>query len=288
MSGILVTGSTGFIGNYVVRELLRRNIEVIATSRDRKKAEKFDWYPAVTYIECDLSENTGSIAKNYAGFFHNPGKVIHLAWPGLPNYRELFHFEKNLVTDYSFLKNLVLDGISDITVTGTCFEYGLMEGCLSEDMPSDPQNSYGIAKDTLRKFLQQLERHRAFNMKWIRLFYMYGKGQHPGSLLAQLDKALEHNEPIFNMSGGEQQRDYLPVETVASNIVEIALQNKVTGIINCCSGRPVAVKDLVKEYLLKKDKSINLNFGHYPYSSLEPMRFWGDDSKLKMVTNKNS
>ena len=41
MPRILVTGATGFIGNYVVRELLCRNIEVIATSRDKEKAEKF-------------------------------------------------------------------------------------------------------------------------------------------------------------------------------------------------------------------------------------------------------
>ena len=54
---------------------------------------------------------------------------------------------------------------------------------------------------------------------------MYGKGQSPNSLLSQLDKALENGEKIFNMSGGEQVRDYLPVEKVAEYIVKIALQN---------------------------------------------------------------
>ena len=33
-------------------------------------------------------------------------------------------------------------------------------------------------------------------------------------------------DEVFNMSGGEQVRDYLPVETVAEYIVSIALQQK--------------------------------------------------------------
>ena len=42
------------------------------------------------------------------------------------------------------------------------------------------------------------------------------KGQNPNSLLSQLDKALANGDKVFNMSGGEQVRDYLPVEKVAN------------------------------------------------------------------------
>ena len=38
-----------------------------------------------------------------------------------------------------------------------------------------PENPYALAKDTLRKYLEQLQTHIEFNLKWIRLFYMYGK-----------------------------------------------------------------------------------------------------------------
>ena len=85
------------------------------------------------------------------------------------------------------------------------------------------------------------------------------------------------------MSGGEQVRDYLPVEKVAEYIAAIALQHSVEGIINCCSGKPVTVKELVENYLAEKHKNIALNLGHYPYPDYEPMRFWGDNKKLKSI-----
>jgi dTDP-6-deoxy-L-talose 4-dehydrogenase (NAD+) len=85
------------------------------------------------------------------------------------------------------------------------------------------------------------------------------------------------------MSGGQQVRDYLPVEEVAVNLVAVALQNKVTGIINCCSGQPITVEALVKKYLVEKNKTIKLNLGYYPYPDYEPMEFWGENTKLKKI-----
>jgi dTDP-6-deoxy-L-talose 4-dehydrogenase (NAD+) len=57
-------------------------------------------------------------------------------------------------------------------------------------------------------------------------------------------------------------------------------------VINCCSGEPVTVKAFVENYLEKQNKKISLNLGFYPYPDYEPMRFWGDVTKLKsIVTN---
>jgi len=112
---------------------------------------------------------------------------------------------------------------------------------------------------------------------------MYGMGQNPNSLLSQLDRALANSEAVFNMSGGEQVRDFLPVEKVAEYIVEIALQKKVNGVINCCSGNPITVKGFVENYLKKINRKITLNLGYHPYPDYEPMRFWGDDTKLNTI-----
>jgi len=114
---------------------------------------------------------------------------------------------------------------------------------------------------------------------------MYGKGQSPKSILPQLDKALDKNEQIFNMSGGEQLRDYLPIDKVAEYIIKISLQDKFTGIINCCSGKPISIRNLVENHLKKRNKSIKLNLGHYPYPNYVPMAFWGDNTKLKSIIN---
>jgi nucleoside-diphosphate-sugar epimerase len=278
---ILVTGATGFIGNYVVEELLKYNYKIIASATVNSQEIYSNWIEKVDYIEANLNEDK----EDWFTFFNEPDQIIHLAWEGLPNYKEMFHLERNLPKNYLFLKNMIEKGLEKVVVTGSCFEYGMQSGALNEAMVTMPNNPYGLAKDTLRKFLEQLQKKIDFEFKWIRLFYMYGKGQDPSSILSQLDKALENGETSFNMSGGEQLRDYLPIEKVAEYIVKIAMQNEVHGIINCCSGVPVSIRKLVEDYLEKKQKSIHLNIGHYPYPDYEPMAFWGDRSRLDRFLN---
>jgi len=278
---VLVTGATGFIGNYVVEELLRHNYTVIASSYNSQKASKAGWFNNVTYIPFNLESFNDP--TDYYDFFERPDIVIHLAWEGLPNYKSAFHEEINLPRHLSFITNLIRNGLSDLTVTGTCFEYGMQEGCLKEEMPALPVNPYGRAKNTLRIELDKLRKQHPFSYKWIRLFYMFGKGQNPNSLLSQLDNALLAGEKVFNVSGGEQVRDYLPVEIIAKNIIRIALQKSVDGIINNCSGLPVTIKVFVEDYLKKINRHISLNLGYYPYPDFEPMRFWGDVTKLKSI-----
>lgn len=283
---VLVTGATGFIGNYVITELLRRGHEVIASARSKSKAELYSWFPKVTFITFNLEENLDDIS--FFDFFEKPDSVIHLSWEGLPNYKQLFHFEKELGRQYQFIKKLIEDGVKDITVTGTCFEYGMQEGELSEDLDSKPTNPYSFAKDALRKQLTFLQTIVDFELKWIRLFYMYGKGQNANSILSQLQLSIDNKETTFNMSKGEQLRDYLPVEIVAQNIVSIALQNNTQGIVNCCSGKPISIKELINDYLKKNNAQINLNLGYYPYPDYEPLAFWGNNSKLKKIITHES
>ena len=280
---ILVTGATGFVGRHVINELLKYDHEIIAAVRNKNSLPELKG--KIKVIEFDLDNFQRD--KNYFSESGSPDLLIHLAWQGLPNYKSAFHVEKNLPSHSAFLKNMVTNGLQNLVVTGTCFEYGMKDGCLSEDMESDPQNTYAIAKDKLRKFLEDLQVQQSFNLKWIRLFYMYGKGQNPNSLLSQLESALQRGDAVFNMSGGEQLRDYLPIETVAEYIVKISLQNKVNRIINCCSGVPIKVKTFVENYLEKSKKKINLNLGYYPYPDYEAMAFWGDNKKLKTVLNND-
>ncbi|MFC2035021.1 NAD-dependent epimerase/dehydratase family protein [Chloroflexota bacterium] len=271
-----MTGSTGFIGNYVTKELLKHGFNILATSILSEKEVPFSWLKKVDYIQADLKERR----EDWFSFFGEPDLLIHLAWEGLPNYKELFHLEQNLPSNYSFLKNMIENGLKKVVVTGTCSEYGMQSGALKEDLETKPDNPYSQAKDNLRKYLEQLQSIIPFNLKWIRLFYLYGKGQRPDSVLSQLETTLERKGEAFNMSGGEQLRDYLPVEKVAECIVKIAVQDKVSGIINCCSGKPISIRKLVENYLFEKNKSIKLNLGYYPYPDYEPMAFWGDNTKL--------
>ncbi len=174
-------------------------------------------------------------------------------------------------------------GLQRLSVAGTYFEYGKKKGRLSEDMETNPILPYSLAKDTLRKFVEELGKKFSFTFHWIRLFYMYGKGQSAKSIIPLLDKAFDNNEQCFNMSGGEQRRDYLPVEKVAEHIIKRSLQDKITGIINNCSGKPIAIKKLVEDHMKRRKKRIKLNLGYYPYPDYVSMEFWGDNTKLKSV-----
>lgn len=276
---ILVTGATGFIGNYVIKELLKSALEVVATSRNVEKAKRYSWFSKVRYIPCDINKSQ----EDFFSYFERPGCMIHLAWEGLSNYNDLLHFERNVSVHYDFIKNMVQHGLGHLVVTGSCLEYGMQSGCLTEDLETKPTVPYGLAKDTLRKHLEHLFAEYPLTFQWVRLFYMYGEGQSKKSLLSQLETAIRNGEKIFNMSGGEQLRDYLPVEKVAEYLVGIAFQDKVQGIINCCSGKPVSIRKFVEEYLKEKGYSIQLKLGYYPYPDYEPMAFWGDNRKLQHI-----
>jgi dTDP-6-deoxy-L-talose 4-dehydrogenase (NAD+) len=209
-----------------------------------------------------------------------PGVLIHLAWGGLPNYKSLHHFEEELPAHYRFLKALVESGLKNLLVAGTCFEYGMQPGPLSEDAETRPNNPYGFAKDVLRRQLEYLRQVKPFNLTWTRLFYLYGEGQAEGSLLPQLVRAVERGDREFNMSGGEQLRDYLPVVEAARHLVSLALTARDNGIVNVCSGKPVSVRELVEGWIRENGWSIDLALGQYPYPDYEPMAFWGNRDKL--------
>jgi dTDP-6-deoxy-L-talose 4-dehydrogenase (NAD+) len=140
MKRILVTGATGFIGSYVVPELIKQGFSVIASSGNEENARQANWFSRSVYVAFDLKYFDPAI--NYYDLFHRPDLMIHLAWEGLPNYRSSFHVEENLPRHKGLLTNLIKNGLRDLTVTGTCLEYGMQEGCLNERMPVFPSNAY--------------------------------------------------------------------------------------------------------------------------------------------------
>jgi dTDP-6-deoxy-L-talose 4-dehydrogenase (NAD+) len=151
----------------------------------------------------------------------------------------------------------------------------MQSGMLSADVETKPNNPYGYAKDALRKQLEFLKAVQPFNLCWARLFYMYGENQSANSLYPKLIEAVKRGDKVFNMSGGQQLRDYLPVKEVARKIVNFALAQYEVGLVNICSGQPISVREQVEKWLIENNWKINLNLGYYPYPDYEPMEFWG-------------
>ena len=276
---VLVTGATGFIGNHTVLALTSRGHEVVAVARQRPHHDKVPWLDKVEFIECDL--HTPGIKPAYV--LGVPDVMVHLAWSGLSDFKADLHIEHNLPADIYLLTSMLGAGLRHLLVAGTCFEYGLQEGCLDEQAEAKPNIPYAVAKHLLRLGLEKHISPQSV-LQWARIFYVYGPSQAPHTLMSQLDTAIDNGEAVFNMSGGEQERDYLPVQEVARRIVALVEHPEVCGIINCCSGKPVTIRSLVEERLRERSATINLNLGHYPYSPDEPMSFWGNSSKIDKLT----
>ncbi len=272
---VLVTGGSGFVGSHLVPRLLDRGHAVTVVARDTARARASPWFDRVAFVASDLHAVEDPVAA-----LGVPDVLVHLAWPGLPNYDGLFHLEENLPRAYRLVRDLVVAGTARVLVTGTCFEYGQASGPLAEDAPTNPTNPYGLAKDTLRRFLVHLQATRPFVLQWARLFYMHGPGQNPRSVLAQLDAAIDRGDLAFPMSGGEQLRDYLPVEAVADDLATLVDDPSMHGIVNVCRGEPISVRRLVEERAAARGSAIRLELGRFPYSPFEPMAFWGQRGKL--------
>lgn len=274
MLRVAVTGAGGFIGQYVVAELESRKILSTVVVRSSKPLP--NWLAGHHTVFADLHNPQSDLYE----LMGHPDVVIHLAWSGLPNYKSHHHFEHELSAQFQFLKRLVESGLQNIVVTGTCFEYGMQSGSLKEDMLPKPTNPYGFAKNSLRCQLEYLQQIKPFNMTWARLFYVYGEGQAESSLLPQLKHAVSRGDSTFNMSGGEQLRDFVLVAEVAKYLVSLAMTLRNNGVVNVCSGRPISVRKFVEDWIRENCWSIDLNLGYYPYPDYEPMAFWGDRQKL--------
>ena len=265
---VIVSGATGFIGQHLIPILLKDGYEVLAISRNQKRAEFLPWFKDVKFISYDFhSDQQITKVEGFRG-------LIHLAWQDLPNYDSSIHVKKNLPCSYRFIDSLIDKGVNQVLIAGTCFEYGLKSGAISSSSTTEPTTQYAIAKDTLRKKLTLLSLKKDFNLQWARIFYMFGKGQNSNSIISQLDFAIKNNQKVFHMSGGEQLRDYLPVEKASEKLSNLYKSGN-KGIFNICSGKPISIRNLVESYIEKKNSNIIPKYGYYPYSVYEPMQFWG-------------
>lgn len=268
---IVVTGASGFVGRHLVPQLLAHGHEVTASSRDEEKARALGFSTDVHWVFGDLHSGDAELIRQLSG--HD--LMMHLAWPGLPHFDADYHLEKTLPAEISFLEKMMGTGLPRLLVTGTCFEYGLEEGRLNEDQPAHPVTGYAKAKDRLRISLLEMQSKFNFNLQWARLFYMHGPGQHSTSLISLLDEAIDRGDKAFNMSAGDQLRDFQPVQKAAQSLVTVAESLHFSGVVNICSGKPQTVLALVKDHLAQRSASLELNTGHYPYPVYEPMAFWG-------------
>lgn len=277
---IAITGASGFIGRHVTRALIDVGHSPVILLRPSSGIPS-----EMTALNCIRHEIGGDPEGIYQALGY-PDMLIHLAWGGLPNYRSLRHAAEELPAQFRFLHAMIEAGLPKLVVTGTCFEYGMQSGPLDESTPAHPKNPYGLAKATLLEMLEMLQRNKPFELIWARLFYLFGEGQSESSLFPQIRRAAASGEKLFPMSGGEQLRDFLPIQQFREEFVRLVLTPGNHGVVNVCSGKPTSVRGLVERWISEYGWNIRPDPGQYPYPDYEPLAFWGVREKLDLILNK--
>ena len=269
---ILVTGANGYLGRGIVNKLIEYGHDVIAVSRNddniNKKAKIF---------KCDCF-----IIENPYVYFKKPDAVLHLAWEDGFKHMSNKHLE-NLYSHYEFIDKLVSSGLKKLSVMGSMHEIGFYEGSVNENTPCKPESYYGIAKNALRELCQLLNKQYDFILKWIRGFYIVGNSEHGCSIFSKLVQAHLKNEKTFPFTMGLNQFDFLDYDDFCSSVVKIVSQDKINGIINCCSGRPMKLSERVEKFIMDNQLDIKLKYGEFPDRPYDSKAIWGDDSKLKEI-----
>jgi nucleoside-diphosphate-sugar epimerase len=266
---VAVTGATGFVGRHVVASLRADGHQVTALIRDLRKARDLASLQGATLVEFDMAR------PEWPDEADGCDALIHCAWGDVRDHGSIRHIEDHLLNSYRLIRSAVARDISKVVVTGTSWEYGEVYGPVRASTVPRPDNLYGTGKHLLHQMLRGLQLHTKFELMWARLFYMYGDGDDPRSLIAQFDRALEAGEEIFNMSLGEQLYDFLPVEGGAHQLV--SLLEAADGTYNVCSGRPISLRRLLEQRMQEKHRHIRLNLGFYPYRRRESIALWGAD-----------
>ena len=274
---VLVTGANGYIGRNVIDYLLDNNIDVVAVDISLNKiiSEK------VKKIEINIFENTDYLFSN----LQNVGTCIHLAWRNGFVHNSITHLE-DISLHYKFLKKIHEFGIKNINVIGTMHEIGYWEGEVDNDTTTNPISFYGIAKNSLRQSLKILEdSDKKLFIKWLRVFYIQGDDRNNNSIFSKILQKEEESAKTFPFTTGKNKYDFINISILAEMISKAALQTEVTGIINCCSGKPVSLKEKVELFLKENNLKIKLEYGVFPDRSYDSPAIWGNNSIISKIMN---
>jgi nucleoside-diphosphate-sugar epimerase len=274
---VLLTGGAGFIGSHLARQLVAEGHQVFAIVRpgaDRWRLA--DVAGDLAIIEGDL-RRLGDLRGELRAA--RPDICLHLAWHGWSGKAEAEQNLTSLGISLDLLLMMVDLSCPRFVAVGTCFEYDLSADLLSERTRLEPRELYGTCKKSLFEVTQQFSALTGISAVTPRVFYSYGPFEDERRLVPSVVLALLRNQAA-KVTPGEQVRDYLHVEDVASAIWRVAASDR-TGAVNVASGEPVTIAALATRMgeLLQRPELVQL--GAMPYRDGEPMRILGDATLLR-------
>ena len=274
----LVTGANGYIGRYVVKNLLDMGNTVIASDLNYDGVDE-----RAIRSDVNLFSQDADIYKQYG----EPDVCIHLAWRN-----GFVHNHDSHITDipghYLFIKNMIEGGLKHIVVMGSMHEIGYWEGAIDEDTPANPKSNYGIAKNTLRQLTTLLASEHDICMQWLRGYYILGDDLKNSSVFTKITKLEQEGAETFPFNSGKNKYDFITVKELAQQIAAVASQEEVTGVVNCCSGKPVSLADKVEEFITEHHFKIRPEYGAFPDRPYDSPGVWGNPDKINQIMKKQS
>lgn len=270
----LLTGASGFIGRYVLDQLVEAGIDVVVVGRSRPYGYKGD------FVEADLLES-----EDYRGLVQRAGAshLIHLAWyVEHGQYWTSHHNLRWVEASVRLVEAFCAAGGQKIVAAGTCAEYDWSYGfCLEDVTPLSPATLYGTTKDATRRLLNAVCKSHQTQFAWGRIFLPYGRGENSRRLIPSLINVFQGKCSPFGVNVNAY-RDFLHVEDAASGFMRILLTNA-EGSYNIASGHPIQISSVVQliSRRFEADPSIILDLSTERPG--EPEILFGGSQKLKAL-----
>ena len=272
---VMVTGGAGFLGRAMVSRLHAAGAKVIATTRSAAPQDAPD---GVTWARVDLTDRDAVSALMAA---HAPSHLMALAWHMGGGYQHSAENYRWLQHSIDLIFAFAAAGGTRAVFCGSCMEYdwSLEEPFVEGVSPLHPNTDYGVAKAALSRVFEPLCAQLGVSGAWARPYFLYGPGENPRRLAADvIISLLEGREALCG--AGTQKRDFLHVGDVADAMATL-LASDVTGAMNIGSGQAIAMADLITEIGRQIDRPDLIKLGARPPRAGEPELVEADPTRLR-------
>lgn len=269
---ILVTGANGYLGQGIVKNLLDKGNNVVATDFDimniDERAER-------------IAANIFEIAAPYE-FFGKPDVCLHLAWRDGFVHSSDAHI-LDLPKHHMFIENMLKSGLKRLAVMGSMHEVGFFEGSIDESVPCNPLSLYGIGKNSLRQITELLVKKYDVKLQWLRGYYIVGNIECGSSIFCKIATAAKSGKREFPFTSGTNEYDFLDYNDFCEQVSSAVMQEEINGIINICSGVPESLGSRVERFIKDNNYDIVLQYGVFPDRPYDSKSVWGNNAKIKKI-----
>ena len=256
-SRILITGGAGFIGSYVVEELLKLGPakiviidNLIRGSRDNMR--QFIEHPVIEFYEGDIRD-TELLEKCITGCDY----VFHMAALRInscaANPQE--GFEVMLKATFDLAQLCVKHNIKKVVYSSSASVYGLARHFPTpeSDNPYDNQTFYGGAKIWGEQLFRSYKFMYGLDYVALRYFNVYGPrmdtdGKYTEVMIKWLD-CIRDNKPPLIYGDGATTMDFVYVRDVAKANIAALLADVTDEAFNIGSGMETSLKQLLEQLL---------------------------------------